>query len=170
MATLRVDPNSAPARSVAFMPDSSQLLAGYCDGTIRFWEMQSMNMLSTFEGQRTGVRCIAISGDGQYLASGADDHSIWLFDIRSGICVHTMTDHTSPVLSICFSPLDQRLLSGSADGAVFVWNWETGDRQTSRRHSSAVNTIRCSFDGSYFATGESRSQSTCELHLMYSCY
>ncbi|KAF2266974.1 hypothetical protein CC78DRAFT_552099 [Lojkania enalia] len=69
--------HSHSVRSVAFSPDSTRLVSGSYDKTVKIWDASSGECLSTLEGHSDSVRSVAFSPDSTRLVSGSDDNSSW---------------------------------------------------------------------------------------------
>jgi WD40 repeat protein len=63
-------------RSLAWSPDSSKLVSGSVDRTLRVWDVAQGKMLYVITGHMGPVRSVAWSPDGKYVASGSEDTTI----------------------------------------------------------------------------------------------
>jgi WD40 repeat protein len=70
--------------SVAISSDGKYALSGSEDRTIRLWDIETGNLIRTFEGHRRAVTSVAISPDNRYALSGSEDGTIRLWDINKG--------------------------------------------------------------------------------------
>ena len=60
------------------------------DVTIKIWNLQSGECLSTLWGHSSWVRSVAISSDGKTIVSGSSDDTIKIWDMQSGECIYTI--------------------------------------------------------------------------------
>jgi WD40 repeat protein len=72
--------HSADVLSLAFSPDGSRLASGSSDRTIRIWDAETGQHLTTLHGHTYLVNTIAFTADGRYLISGSADGSIRYWD------------------------------------------------------------------------------------------
>ena len=67
--------------SIALSPDGTVLAAGYQDGTVRLWNMDTGEQLTILEGHKDRVVSLAFSPDGTLLASGGMDGTVRLWGV-----------------------------------------------------------------------------------------
>lgn len=68
--------------SIALSPDGTVLAAGYQDGTVRLWNMDTGEQLTVLEGHKDRVVSLAFSPDGTLLASGGTDGTVRLWGVK----------------------------------------------------------------------------------------
>ena len=71
---------------VVFTPDSSTLMSGSRDKTIRVWDVATGLQKEVITGHEASIYSIALSPDGSTLMSGSDDNEIyfWMFPQENG--------------------------------------------------------------------------------------
>jgi len=109
-----------------FVPNTSMVVTGGKDKTIRVWDITSTDELEKWEAHKDSIKCIARSPvDDMAFASASYDGSIKFWDIREkpeGDREPVMTlDHGFPVESICYFPSGLMLLSAGST-TVKVWD------------------------------------------------
>jgi WD40 repeat protein len=94
----------ATVDSLAFLPDSPRLIAGYGDGTMRLWDPATGDVLQVYarcpgagnlrcpEGHADTVRSVALSKDGKRLLSSSNDKTLKLWDVESGKLLRNFQD------------------------------------------------------------------------------
>ncbi|QLE57665.1 WD40 repeat domain-containing protein [Nostoc sp. TCL26-01] len=140
--------------SVIFSNDGKTVVSGSTDKTIKVWNLDTGEVISTLRGHRDVVRAMALSHDGQTLISGSGDKTIKIWDFQTLKLKRTLSHHASPVWSVAISPDGQTLVSGHEDGTINIWNFPTGQLlRTIKGHEGRVFSVAMSPDGETFATG-----------------
>jgi len=103
--------------------------------TILLWNLDTNEVLRTFEGHTKLVNTASFSHDGRYIVSASDDRSIKLWDVESGKLLRTYEGHTDCVKSASFSPDGKYIVSASNDGTIRLW-------KTQSEYSVCVNKIK----------------------------
>ena len=62
--------------SVAYSGDGKRLVSGSRDKTVRIWNSENGQLISTFEGHYSAVKTVAYSNDGLRIVSGSRDTTI----------------------------------------------------------------------------------------------
>ncbi|HKL89076.1 MAG TPA: protein kinase, partial [Salinibacter sp.] len=101
--------------SVAFSPNGEYALSGSDDMTARLWDVESGDLLRTFEGHSGLVIAVAFSPDGQYVLSGSSDMTVQLWKVDDGSLGYVFEGDAEGVNAIAFSPDGRYVLSGSKD-------------------------------------------------------
>ena len=116
--------------AIDITPDDRVAVSGSSDGMLRYWDMETGEMLrsSTLPSTEKGnaVTSLILSNDGKYTLSGNSDGTIGYWITDSGELVNSFKSHTSDVLSLSFSPDNRFALSGGSDGEAIYWNLTTG--------------------------------------------
>jgi general transcriptional corepressor TUP1 len=168
-------PDGAFVRAVAFSPDSSKLVAGMPQNTVRVWDLATQKEGPVMMGHDSEVYALDCVGD--LVVSGSGDRTVRLWDARTGACKKILgRDDGGPsdgVTSVALSRDGKYLAAGSLDKVVRIWDTETTqllDRLEG--HSDSVyaiafspdskNLISGSFDRNVFlwdVNGQSRTSS-----------
>ncbi len=64
------------AQSVQFSPDGKTLLAGYEDGRVRLWDLETRKVVWSESSGHGWVYAVAFSPDGKLIAAGTGDHYV----------------------------------------------------------------------------------------------
>ena len=141
-------------KAIAYNPDGKTIASGSSDNSIRLWNAQSGETISTLKGHSDWVSSIAYSPDGKTIASGSDDGTIHLWNAQSGETINTLKGHSRAILTIAYNPDGKTIASCSTDGTIQLWNAQSGETvNTLKGYSGFVETIAYSPDGKTIASG-----------------
>jgi WD40 repeat protein len=112
--------------SVAFSPDSRQILTGCMDGTARLWDVVTGKEVRRFAGHSFWVSAVAFSPDGRFVLTGSKDKTVRLWEATTGKELKRYIGHTNDVTSVAFSPDSRFVLTGSEDSTSRLWETATG--------------------------------------------
>lgn len=138
--------------SVRALAETENLIfSGSDDTTIRAWDSDTLQHVSTFEGHTDNVRVLATSPTHpRMLFSGSWDKTVRVWDTRGRNCVKVLIGHTEAVLALAVGRT--RLATGSYDSMVRFWDLATLQCvRIARGHSDAVRVIEA--DGDSFVSG-----------------
>jgi WD40 repeat protein len=121
--------------SVAFSRDSTSVLSGSDDATIKLWDVATGRLLRAFNGHSKRVNAIAVSPDGTQVLSGSDDNTTMLWNVATGQLLRTFQANY-PFIEVAFSTDGTRVLAASAgyipgfnssiDGMQHMWDAASG--------------------------------------------
>jgi WD40 repeat protein len=97
---------------VAFSPDSTLLVGGSLDGSVRVWDVQTGKERSVFEDDP--IVCVAFSSDGRLAWASGD--KVTIFDMMAGQKVLKIECYSHYVFHMAFSPDGKRLATGGLGG------------------------------------------------------
>lgn len=146
--------------AVAFNPDGKTIASAGADNRIKFWDVASGFLRSTFYRP---VNCtdVAFSPDGAYLAIAGGDHGenppgeLVLLETANGEEEFVLETHESAKYSksVAFSPDSKWLASGGIDTAVKIWNVEQRELHAiSTGHTELVSQVAFSPNGKLLAS------------------
>jgi WD40 repeat protein len=90
--------------SLAISPDSTTLVSGSHDKTIKLWNLKTGELFRTLEGHQDGVLSVFVSPDGQTLASGGIDSTLRLWKLATGQSLKTLPSDGGWITSLTISP------------------------------------------------------------------
>ena len=143
--------------SVAFSPDSSKVVSGSYDNTIRLWDTKTGKAIGDpWLGHSDSVWSVAFSPDGSKVVSGSSDNTVRLWDTNTGETIgDPWLGHSEEVRSVAFSPNGSKVVSGSYDNTIIIWDANTGMSigDPWRDHNAPVLSVAFSPDGSKVVSG-----------------
>eukprot|EP00871_Galdieria_phlegrea_P004189 jgi/Galph1/4771/GphlegSOOS_G3470.1 len=144
--------------SVSFSPRGPYRIAtGSLEKSVRVFDVETGQVLHTFQQHADSVYSVAFSMDGRYLLSGSLDKTVMLWDLSAPRPnnVTTFKGHTDFVLSVTFSLDGRLLLSGSKDRTVNFWDPRvpSGSIAVLEGHKNSVISVSHCPISDKFATG-----------------
>lgn len=119
--------------SLAISPGGRILVSGSSDKSIKFWSLETGELLHTFAGRSLWagsghserISVLAVSSDGETLASGSEDGTIKWWDLVTEELIYTLPGYGWGISAIAFSPKGYILACGSSDGLTQLWDLDT---------------------------------------------
>ncbi|MEZ6143712.1 MAG: TIR domain-containing protein [Zavarzinella sp.] len=146
--------HSASVWSVAWSIDSTRIVSGSSDQTLKIWDAESGKHLQSLAGHSEVVWCVAWSIDGTRIASGSWDKTVKIWDAESGKCLQSLAGHSDYVRCVAWSADGTRIVSGSDDELLKIWDAESGKCLRSLAgHSGYVWSVAWSADGKQIVSG-----------------
>ena len=94
------------------------LYCGCESGTIRLWDLRSLECVSELKGHTRPVLCLVLHED--FLYSGGDEGTIKIWDLKSNKCVATLK--VDNFRWSCFLVRDNMLYNCESGGGMRVWD------------------------------------------------
>jgi WD40 repeat protein len=140
-------PKSNGVKVVVFCLDGRHLLAGQ-GSLVSKWNLETVELACSFEGQQRDVESLAVSPDGCLALSGSSDGTAALWDLNSSQLKRRIPGHESGIRSVAFSPDGSTFATGSYDKTLALWDVESGKRLASfRGHIGPVHSVAFSPSG-----------------------
>jgi WD40 repeat protein len=144
------------AHTVAFSSDGRRALTGGWAKTVRLWDVDSWQVLRTFEGHTARVTSVAFAPDGRRAASGGDDSMVWLWSLTTPEQPAVrLRGHTGKVYGVTFAPDGKTLASCGWDGLVLLWDGQSGELLRQWRLPGMVNAVAFAPDSRHLALANS---------------
>jgi WD40 repeat protein/tRNA A-37 threonylcarbamoyl transferase component Bud32 len=152
--------HAAPVRGIDYDREGRRLVSVSEDGSVKLWNADTGELLSTFPAHRGAALAVAFCPDGRTLTSGGADGDVILWELPTGKQLRTLRGHGGAINSVSFSPDGQRLISAGDDRTVRLWDVVTGQQLLSLDdHAGEVYAAAFSPDGLQVASA-ARDQSS----------
>lgn len=142
----------------AFSPNGRFVTTVSDDQTVRVWEAETGNTLSSLKGHKGAVHALEISRDGTLLATEAADSTAKIWDLRNDKLLFTLNGLNGPVAALAFSPDGKRLVTETCDESKKLWQATIWDTKSGKGlvnltgHKEAISAVAFSPDGKLVAT------------------
>ncbi|KAE8349677.1 WD40-repeat-containing domain protein [Aspergillus coremiiformis] len=115
--------------SVAVSRDSRQMLVNLAEGQIQLIDIDTTDVIRSFEGQKQGSFVIRSTFGGaaeNFVVSGSEDSRVYVWHKENGTLVETLEGHISGcVNAISWNPTNPRLFASAGDDClVRIWTRE----------------------------------------------
>ncbi len=141
-------------RDLATSPHTGRVATVHEDGTLRIWDILTLNETIIPARHRFQAWAVAFHPDGATVATGCDDGVVRLWDAATGHLVREYHGHPREVRAVAFNLDGTQLATGCHDGTVRVWDTATGARRfTLVGHTAMVEAVAFSPDGARLVTG-----------------
>jgi photosystem II stability/assembly factor-like uncharacterized protein len=139
---------------LALSADGQTLASASADRTIRVWDVELGESLSTLTAHRATVGTLAFSPAGDRLASAGWDGSLVLWDTETWQPLQLSAAHGGRVYALNFSADGSMFASGAGSGELILWNAESGEPlRTLQMGEGAVRALLFTPDGRLLITG-----------------
>ncbi len=137
--------NPKPVTALALSPKGSVLAAGFEDGTVALWNLQTLDAPPrTFRAHRDRVTVIAFSPPpNTALITGGADERLYAWDIASGEKIRAYPTLRNQVTSVDFTLLGDLMLGGTASGDLLIWDPNSGilGQRLSEYHKDSIHRV-----------------------------
>jgi WD40 repeat protein len=106
-------------KSYPYMLKDSTLASYSDDGSIRIWDLKTLQCLCLMTDHEDAVRALLQLRNGRLLSCSADS-TLRVWDLRSYQCTKVLTGHSADVTCV-IQLQDGRLASGSDDNSIKIW-------------------------------------------------
>ncbi len=140
--------------SVAVDLQHARIASASDDHTIRLWNTETGQCLTTLTGHNNWVRTVAFSSHGRFLVSGGDDCTIRVWNTASGFCRRVLQPSDAWIRAVEFDPTNSRyLISGGDDQVVRRWDIKEEISYPLAQHDHRICSAAYSPDGAMVASG-----------------
>ncbi|VDD74070.1 unnamed protein product [Mesocestoides corti] len=103
--------------------DEIKLLSASGDKTLKLWDMEKGELVSSFSGHTNDVNCVRVSCTNKNLAvSVSSDYTCRTWDLRSAKCAQLFEGHEQDVNGVDIFPNGQAFATSSDDTSCRLWD------------------------------------------------
>ncbi len=116
--------DSGTVRTLLFSADGRIVITGSSTGTAKSWNIETGELIHTFQKHKLAITALALSPDRTVLATGSRNQEVKLWDTVTGR--HLLTLNTrKAVRRLSFHPTGERLMSQTSTH-IFIWETKKG--------------------------------------------
>ncbi len=139
--------------SCSWSPNGKYLAAGYLNGLIQAWDVNSNHNHWSNQNHVDSVWALDWSSDNKWIASASNDKTVQVWDVLSNNILKYL-NHSEPVYDVSWSPDGNYLASGNKDGKVQIWDAVSGQKLKQFNSGQPVYAVSWSLDGKWIASGD----------------
>jgi len=125
VSTFHEDSVKGIVTRLCFSPKEDIFVAGYSDGSIRFWDVSKRVCVLKFNGHTAEITALCFDSDGSHLASGSKDTDIVIWDVIAQRGLFRLRGHKNVITDVKFLQKFKSLVSSSKDSLVKAWDLDT---------------------------------------------
>ncbi len=152
---------SASFTSGDWSPDSTRIVNGFSDNTLRIWDVADLTVQVTFSQHEAPVTTVDWNPTSDLIASADSSGTIMIWNGLTGEVVTSIAGHVGAVNDLVWSPDGRMLASAGDDGYVYIWRVQKSffypqsvlRQLTSFEYQAAVYAAAWSPDGTQIAYG-----------------
>ena len=140
---------------VTFHPDGKRLLTACQDGTLRFWDVDTLEQIGEpIQAHSGAVTSVAVSNDGTRISSSGFGGAVRVWSAETREMVYEHFSHSGFVMNAELSPDGRLVASAGWDKTIRIANVNTGETViTLYDHMNVASGLAFSPDGQQLAAG-----------------
>lgn len=113
--------------SIMFEYNSSKLISGGQDRSIKMWDTNTGSLSRTLYGCLGSVLDLSVTHDNRSVIAASSSNNLYVWDANSGRVRHTLTGHIDKVCAVDVSKISSRhIVSAAYDRTIKVWDLHKG--------------------------------------------
>ena len=154
-------PSDAEVTCLSWVPAKhNQLIAGFDNGDLILWNVDSGQQIHCFQGHSGEVSCVSVFGS--TVVSAGYDHTVRLWDLNSLKALQTHTDHEGPITGLHVDAY--HVMSCSRDYSIrtYCWSKAVGSSLSQSENSRALDSKYTLLGGSLQRAGNGFEKVVCD--------
>jgi WD40 repeat protein len=140
--------------SVAFTPDDAFLAAACKSPVIPMWDLQTGELVRTFEATRMAFSSVAIDPDGTILIAGGFSALVEVWQLATGEHLRSVPTGAGTIREIAFSPDGASFVVVTQHGGIKIFETSTGEELLAiDAHRIRANSAAFNSSGDLLVTG-----------------
>ncbi|XP_065874228.1 autophagy-related protein 16 [Euphorbia lathyris] len=140
--------------STIFEYNSSKLISGGQDRSIKMWDTNTGSLSRTLYGCLGSVLDLSVTHDNRSVIAASSSNNLFVWDANSGRVRHTLTGHLDKVCAVDVSKTSSRhVVSAAYDRTIKVWDLQKGYCTNTIVFPSNCNAVCFSMDGLTICSG-----------------
>ncbi|WJX94437.1 autophagy protein 16, interacts with Atg12p-Atg5p [Trifolium repens] len=150
----RLNAHEGGCASLLFEYNSSKLITGGQDRSVKVWDTNTGSLSSSLNGCLGSVLDLTITHDNRSVIAASSSNNLYVWDLNSGRVRHTLTGHTDKVCAVDVSKVSSRhVVSAAYDRTIKVWDLMKGYCTNTIMFPSNCNALCFSVDGQTIFSG-----------------
>ncbi|XP_057534621.1 autophagy-related protein 16 isoform X2 [Amaranthus tricolor] len=150
----RIHAHDGGCASILFEYNSSKLVTGGQDHSIKMWDTSTGSLSRTLHGCLGSVLDLTITQDNKTIIAASSSNNLYVWDVTSGRIRHTLTGHIDKVCAVDVSKVSNRhVVSAGYDRTIKSWDLQKGYCTKTIIYPSNCNAICFSVDGRTICSG-----------------
>ncbi|XP_057420801.1 autophagy-related protein 16-like [Lotus japonicus] len=150
----RLNAHEGGCASILFEFNSSRLITGGQDQSVKVWDTNTGSVCSNLHGCIGSVLDLTITHDNRSVIAASSSNNLYVWDLNSGRVRHTLTGHKDKVCAVDVSKVSSRhVVSAAYDRTIKVWDLMKGYCTNTIIFASNCNALCFSMDGQTIYSG-----------------
>lgn len=119
---ISIDDNSLGGYEIVYSNDGKKLAIGLGSGEIKFFDTETLKLLTTLQGHFKPVLCVSFNKDNKYLISGSSDQMIKVWNLQTQKELKSLiNEHKGTVKAVSFNPITNSFATTGEDKLIKIW-------------------------------------------------
>ncbi|KAK9734035.1 hypothetical protein RND81_04G110100 [Saponaria officinalis] len=150
----RIRAHEGGCASILFEYNSSKLITGGQDSSIKIWDSSTGSLTQTLSGCLGSVLDLAVTNDNKSIIAATSSNNLYVWEVATSRIRHTLTGHSNKVCAVDVSKVSNRhVVSAAYDRTIKAWDLNKGYCTNTILHPSNCNAVCFNMDGRTICSG-----------------